>query len=208
MAHPKHEASGGGGGGGGDGGDGDDDWVSLKSERGFLKKDVDTLLVGFLHALKQDPYVGALIELEDQPRAPTPRFVVIGQQSSGKSTVVDRVRLVLLTLCNLNLCVEYAVVVSGCHLALAAGGGRYRKKFSDRSLAWPGPSGTVWQLCGLPLFCRQSGQCTRFPLEVTVLVESDDDFETKKAMMEGAGVRFDNKHTAFYTLCGPGEGSR
>jgi hypothetical protein len=54
--------------------------------------EVNGLLVGFGNALKEDPYVAALLGQRTQPRAPTPRFVVVGQQSSGKSTVVDRVR--------------------------------------------------------------------------------------------------------------------
>ena len=45
-----------------------------------------------------------------------------------------------------------------------------------------------WQLCGLPLFCRHAGLCTRFPLEVTVLVESDDDFAMKIAEVRGVPV--------------------
>ncbi len=72
-----------------------------------------------------------------------------------------------------------------------------------------------WQLCGLPLFCRHAGLCTRFPLEVTVLVESDDDFAMKIAEVLARGasggrtVHLDSsKHTAYYTLCAPGEQER
>jgi hypothetical protein len=57
----------------------------------YTGADVDVMLFKFLNWLTTDPYVAAVVAQNPPSSAPTPRFVVIGEQNSGKSTVVDRV---------------------------------------------------------------------------------------------------------------------